>query len=142
LAEQFVTRGVTERIVHGLEAIEVHIQDRKRFVTAPCCGKRLAKPLEESRAVGQSGERIGTRKQRDLFLGLLSLSNVDDDALDFEQPSIFITSKRIAGLNPTRRAEARSQTKLDRVRTAPCSNMCAIAASTAERSRGSTRACR
>ena len=56
--EQSVAGRVAERVVHDLEVVEVHEQERDR---APLAGHRLLDAVEQQRAVRELGERVVER---------------------------------------------------------------------------------
>ena len=73
--QQLVAGGMAERVVDGLEVVEVE-QVRGDDLAALDAGKRLLQPLVEQHAVGQAGQRIVMRHVRDLGLGAALLGDV------------------------------------------------------------------
>ena len=85
LDEQLVARGMAQRVVDLLEAVEIDDRDRAPCVGPPPRVDHVADPVVEQRPVGESGQRIveglvlverGLREQR--RLGLLVLGDVLD----------------------------------------------------------------
>ena len=101
-------------IVDVLEVVQIDVQNRKRTCPAPGRGIGLAQAFDECSAVRKSGEPIGARQQCDLLFGRLPFGNIDDDALDLDQPPTLVAHRGIAVLHPAVRAIARAQAKFDR----------------------------
>ena len=59
LHEDVVTGVVAEGVVHGLEAVEVEIQDCRTEPAPHRPMQRLLEPVAEEDPVGQPGERVG-----------------------------------------------------------------------------------
>jgi hypothetical protein len=62
---------VAERVVHGLEAVEVDEQDGADAARALSVGDRLAQAILEQQAVGQKGEAVLQRHALELLVRLL-----------------------------------------------------------------------
>ena len=56
--QHLVAGGVPERVVDGLEAVEVEHEDPDVDVLALPAGERVREPVERESAVGQPGERV------------------------------------------------------------------------------------
>ena len=75
-AQQLVARGMTERVVDVLEAIDVD-EDDAGLRAAPARRRQaLEQAIREQRAVRQTGERIVQRLVRELLLHLLARGEV------------------------------------------------------------------
>ena len=80
--EQPVAGGMAERVVHGLEVVEIEHVDR-HHLAAPDAREGLLEALVEEHAVGKPGQRIVQRHVHDLGLGAPLLGDVlvrGDDA--------------------------------------------------------------
>ena len=66
---------MAERVVDGLEVVEIEIVHRQRL-PAPDRAQRLREPLAQTQAVGQIRQRIVMRHVRDLLFGLAPLGDV------------------------------------------------------------------
>ncbi len=60
--EHPVSRVVTVRVVDGLEAVEIAGEQREAVSRATRRQQRLAQPVEEERAIGESGEAVAERE--------------------------------------------------------------------------------
>jgi hypothetical protein len=78
------------------------------------CAKSLTEPFEEDRAVYQTREPIGAGQQGDFFLRGFALRNVDDDAFDLNESSIFVAHGDVAVFDRAQRPVPGAQAKLDR----------------------------
>ena len=73
--QELVAGGVTERVVDGLELIEVEMVNRHHFsVRDPV--QRAFEPVVQQHAIGQTGQRVVMRHIFDLDLGLPLLGDV------------------------------------------------------------------
>ena len=77
MAQQLVACIVAQRVVHGLEVVEVHKQHRSAAMAATGQRQHLRQLLHEEVAVGQPGQRV---VQRDESLALLRLPACGDVA--------------------------------------------------------------
>ena len=85
LDEHLVAGGVAERVVDGLEVVEVEEDHRRRARLAPGARDRLADLLGEHRAVRESGHGVVERLVGELGLERLALADVagvEQDAAD------------------------------------------------------------
>ncbi len=73
--KQRVARGVAERVVDVLEAIEVEAEHRHEVAVALGAGHRTFQILVELHAVGQAGQRIVHGEEADLVLGQPALAD-------------------------------------------------------------------
>ena len=112
--QEQVADRVTQRVVDWFEVIEIEIENCKRGGAALGGGKRLAESFNESRAVRQPGETVCASKQRNFLLRRLALGNVDDDAFDFNEPTLFIANRDVAVFDPSASAITGAQAKFDR----------------------------
>ncbi len=71
---------MTQRVVDGLEAIEIDEMHRQLIAVAGATGQGLGQRLLEQHAVGQFGQRIIMGQAGDLRLGPLALGDVLGDA--------------------------------------------------------------
>ena len=76
--EQLVARGVAQRVVDGLEVVEVDERDGDDLVVPRRPLQRLLDAVEEQRAVGEAGERVVQRAVAQLGLQLALLGRVAD----------------------------------------------------------------
>ena len=77
--------GVAERVVDGLEPVEVDEQHAEHAIVPSDAGERLLEPVGEHHAVRQAGERIVGCPVLELGLGACPLGDVldaDDGAAD------------------------------------------------------------
>src|SRR5882672_11361823 len=79
-AQQRVARGVAERVVDQLEAVEIDREQRELRAAARRGEDRLRGALGEQRAVGEPGERIAPRELLDARLVLLARGDVGGGA--------------------------------------------------------------
>ena len=87
-AQQLVAGRVAERVVDGLELVEVDEQDRDPLLGAP--DERVAEAVDEEDAVGQPGERIVERLVPELVLEVFPVADVDEDALHHGGPAVRV----------------------------------------------------
>ena len=71
LGQQLVAAAVPERVVDGLEVVEVEQQHRDHAVGAGRPAERVVDPVHHQRAVGQAGQRVVQRLVLELVLQLL-----------------------------------------------------------------------
>ena len=74
--QQLVAGVMAERIVHGLELIEIEMMDRDRFLAVDPAAQRLFEPLVQQHPVGEVGQRVVVRHVFDLDLGSPLLGDV------------------------------------------------------------------
>ncbi len=77
--QQRVAGGMAERIVDLLEAIEVQQENGERLLQAALPRRGFLDFLDQSGAVGQSGQRIMVRQKSNALLGFLAFGDVLDD---------------------------------------------------------------
>ena len=85
LDEHLVARGVAERVVDGLEVVEVEEDHGRRACLARRAGDRVADLLGEHRPVREPGHGVVERLVRELGLERLALADVarvEQDAAD------------------------------------------------------------
>src|SRR5436190_2908006 len=75
--EQSVTRGVAERVVHVLEAVEVEIEERDLRAIPPRARRGHAQPVAEMAAVGDAGQGGGRRRRLDRLLHAPAVGDVE-----------------------------------------------------------------
>ena len=75
ILQQLVAGGMAQRVVDGLEVVEVEQVDG-HDLAALDARQRLLEPLVEQHAVGQAGQRIVQRHVRDLGLRAALLGDV------------------------------------------------------------------
>ena len=83
--QHLVADRVPERVVDLLEVVEVEEEHRERAVVAAPAGQRLARGLDEHRAVGEPGDGVVEGLVRELGLERLALADVagvEQDAAD------------------------------------------------------------
>ncbi len=68
---------VSEAVVHQPEVVEVQTDHRDRSVMTSRAVDRQAQELLEHRPAGQAGELVVIREERDLFLAVLALGDVE-----------------------------------------------------------------
>ena len=73
--QELVAGGMAERVVHGLEVVEVE-QVHRHDLAALDAGQRMLEPLVEQHAVGQVGQRVVQRHVHDLGLGAAAFRGV------------------------------------------------------------------
>lgn len=100
LLKQQIPDRVAERVIDRLELVEIEIKDRERHGAPFGRRERLAKPLGESRAIGEPREPVGTGEQRDLLFRRLAFGDVDEDAFDFDESPFIIAHRDVAILHP------------------------------------------
>ena len=113
LDQESIANRMAERIVDVLEAVEIDIEQRKGGRAAAGGDEELLQPLDEGRAVGEPGQRIGARQPRDLFLGDLALGDVDQQAFDFGQAAGGVANLAVAVFHPAIVAAAGHQPELE-----------------------------
>jgi hypothetical protein len=72
-AQQLVADAVTERVVDGLEVVEVDEQRRHRRLAATRACEHLRHAIQDQGPVGKAGERIVRGEERELPLAPLEL---------------------------------------------------------------------
>src|ERR1051325_3190560 len=75
-AQQRVARGMTERAVHQLEAVQIDREERQLAARARCGGNRLGGALGEQSTVAEASERIARRELLDARLGELARGDI------------------------------------------------------------------
>jgi hypothetical protein len=92
-AEQQVSRGVAERIVHGLEVIEIDAQDCQAALipSSPC--QCLLEAIFQQHPVRQMGERVMLRQKTDLPLRFDLARDVPSDAAIADECAGFIKNR-------------------------------------------------
>ena len=106
LAQQLVSRGVAERVVHLLEAVEVEEEQGQALVAAFRGDQRAPQPILEPLPVRQAREPVVERQVADAFLGLLALGDLADQRcihlaelagapLDFPLQAFPVTRERV-----------------------------------------------
>ena len=73
--QQLVAGGMAERIVDGLELVEIEMVDRDHLLAVDAV-QRLFQPLVQQHAIGKIGQRVVMRHVFDLDLGLPLLGDV------------------------------------------------------------------
>ena len=73
--QELVAGGMAERVVHGLEVVEIEQVDR-HHLAAPHAREGVLEPLVQQHAVGQIGERVVQRHVHDLGLGAALVGDV------------------------------------------------------------------
>jgi hypothetical protein len=71
--QEFVARGMAERVVDRLEVIEVDEQGGERRLLATRAQHQLLDAIEDQRPIRQPGERVVGRQKRELALAALEL---------------------------------------------------------------------
>ena len=105
LDEQLVARGVTERIVDRLEAVEVDEQHRRaQAVTARALANVWLSRSIDQRAVRQTGERV---VQRPVFEGLLGGAAFGDVAHVCTTPCTAGSCRRLSSASRTSASDRR-----------------------------------
>ena len=79
LDEQLVADRVAERVVDGLEAVEVDEQHAEHAIVASHARERLLEAVGEHDPVGQAGERVVQHLVGELRLEALLVGEVADD---------------------------------------------------------------
>ena len=74
--QQLVAGVMAERVVDGLELIEIEMMDRDRFLAVNPAAQRLFEPLVQQHPVGEVGQRVVVRHVFDLDLGSPLLGDV------------------------------------------------------------------
>jgi hypothetical protein len=87
LLQQQVTVVMAERIVHVLEAVEVHHQQGQATLVAMRARDRRGKPILEQRAIGEIGEGVVQRLMLQRILPALALGDVLGGANDVHHAS-------------------------------------------------------
>ncbi len=87
VAQQHVAHRMSVGVIDGLEAIEVHEQQRHLPAGAFAMRDRLFHAVLEQQAVGQAGQRIVVGEILDLRLGRLALADVGEYADEMGDPA-------------------------------------------------------
>ncbi len=95
--QQRVAGGMAERIVDLLETIEVQQENGERLLQAALPRRGFLDFLDQSGAVGQSGQRIMVRQKGNALLGLLALGDVLDDGDDAFSLAPVVLNDHAAG---------------------------------------------
>ena len=66
--QQLVAGGVPERVVDGLEVVEIDEQGRDLRLAARAAREHLLDAIEDQRPVRQAGQRVVRRQERELLL--------------------------------------------------------------------------
>ena len=74
LRQELVARHMAVGVVHLLEVVEIHKQQRRREAVAAGVQQRLVQAVEKERAVGKAGERVEVRLPVEPLLMLLPLA--------------------------------------------------------------------
>src|SRR5450755_3243317 len=82
LLEQRVAGGVTERVVDGLEVVNVQIQDRELLALACGALTRELQAVVQEVPVWQSGQLVVLRHVRELILERLTLGEILDQHVE------------------------------------------------------------
>ena len=83
--QQRVAAGVPERVIDGLEVVDIEEQHRRRAAVAVAAGQRLPDAVLEQSPIGQSGQLVvvGATAQLGFQAAALGdVADVDDDAFD------------------------------------------------------------
>ena len=80
--EQLVADGMTQRIVDGLEVVEIEKQDRNLVAAAPGMRQQFIEPLTQQDAVRQAGQAVMLRHEGEASLGTLALGDVHQGQQD------------------------------------------------------------
>ena len=75
---------MAERVVHGLEVVEVGEEDRHRAVAARLPGERVRDTVAEEGAVGEAGQRVVEGLVLELHLELLAQRDVVDERTEVD----------------------------------------------------------
>ena len=74
--QKLVARGMAERVVHGLELIEIEVVNGDHARAFDPAAQRLFEPLVQQDAIGEIGERVVVGHVFDLDLGPPLLGDV------------------------------------------------------------------
>src|SRR5207237_7515833 len=86
-ADEKVTRGVAERVVDLLKAIEVHHQKCERRRETSRRPQSLLETIQKQRAVWKTGERVVQGEPFELVLGLFAIGHVGKARNDLANPA-------------------------------------------------------
>ncbi len=86
--EELVAHRVAERVVDGLEPVQVDEQHAEHAAVTSDAGERLLEPVGEHHAVRQTGERIVQHLVRELRLEALLFREVANDARDDRREAV------------------------------------------------------
>ena len=95
--QQLVAGGVAERVVDGLEVVEVDVQQRDRGAGAAGAREAEREVLVEQRAVGQLRERVVVGEEGDLLLRAAALGDVGEGGHDAVGRRLPLAHERMAG---------------------------------------------
>ena len=76
LDQEAVALAVPQRVVHGLEVIEIQEQDRRHVALASPPAERMADAIREQGSIGETRERIVEGLVAELFLERGALGHV------------------------------------------------------------------
>ena len=86
-AQELVAGRMTERVIDVLEMVDIEIVQGKGRAASTRAGEFERQPLEEGGAVGQAGQRVGSRHARDLLLGKFLPGDVAEEP---DSPKVFL----------------------------------------------------
>ena len=72
-AQEFIADTMTERVVNRLEVVEVDEQRRDRRLAATRAREHLLDAIQDQCAVGEPGQRIVCRQERELLIRAVAL---------------------------------------------------------------------
>ena len=94
--QQLVAHLVAERVVDGLEAVQVDEHEREPGVAARRVDDRLLEAIVEQHAVGQPGEGIARGEVLGALLGLLALRDVGRGPRHAQRPPVGVALRHLA----------------------------------------------
>ena len=110
LQQQLVAGGVAERVVDGLEVIDVDEHHRHGAAVALGAREAVAQPIGEQLAVRQVREDVVVGVELDLFLGALPVADVDDRGVDDAGDGVADEHEILRAPTATRSSARRSST--------------------------------
>jgi hypothetical protein len=113
LHEERVACLMAEGVVHQLEVVEIHRHDHHTEVVPLRTSERDTEELVEHRAIGEPGQPVVIREERDPFLGRFPVGDVQHDALDVLGSTVRIREDDRAVPEPDRPAVPSDQPVLE-----------------------------
>ena len=104
LLQQLVADAVSQRVVDGLEAVEVDEHDPGGPLSALCMAERLPQPVVEQLPIRQTCQAVVMRQMQQVLLQLLALGDAFDQIDKIVRLAPCIAHQRRRYCDPDRRA--------------------------------------
>ena len=125
LPQQRVARGMAERIVDVLEAVEIEQQHGERIAAPALARRRFFDLLRHRGTIGQTRQRVMMRHERDALLRFLAFGDVVDDDDQIFRLAVIVADDDAAGrINARRRPGYRRRIRGSCRRSGPAEPRC------------------